>query len=191
VTSAAGKDTVMRRLLEIFPQMERIVTVNTRPMRQGEIEGVDHYFRSKEHFADMLQANEFFEWKEFAGNFYGTPKSEIEKVLSGRVVIWRIDPIMALKMQVALTDFFGEDKGKEIWNHTLTIFLDAPNKQTLLQRMLRRGANEQEISARLEDVWNERNKVVGKFKNVIVNTDGRLEEAVERVTKLMSEFRPS
>lgn len=191
VSSAAGKDTVMRRLLEIFPNLERIVTVNTRPMRVGEIEGVDHYFRSKEHFVDMLRANGFFEWKEFAGNFYGTPKSEIEKALSGKMIIWRIDPTMALKVQATLVDFFGEDKGREIWSHTLTIFLDAPNKQTILRRMMERGASEQEVSLRLEEVWKERNEVIGKFEHVVVNIDGKLEKTIEEVIELMSEFRPS
>lgn len=187
VTSAAGKDSVMKALLQMFPQMERIVTANTRPIRPGEIEGVDHYFKTKQQFSLMRKRGDFIEWIEFAGNFYGTPKSELEKVLQGKLAVWRIDPTMALKVQQALEDLFGKNNGREIWQGSLTVFIDVPDKQTLKNRMVKRGANPMEIESRLDEVWKERNKLIDQFDHVVVNKDGKLTETINQVAKLIED----
>src|SRR3546814_7179651 len=79
--SGAGKSTISRALLETDDQIEMSVSATTRPMRPGEVEGEDYFFRSNEQFDEMIANDEFLEWAHVFGNRYGTLRKQAEGAL--------------------------------------------------------------------------------------------------------------
>ncbi|HUJ54809.1 MAG TPA: guanylate kinase [Gaiellaceae bacterium] len=157
--SGAGKGTLIKRLLEQFPQLELAVSATTRAQRPGEEDGVHYYFISAEEFDRRLAAGEFLEYHEFSwGQRSGTLVSEIERVArDGKVCV------LELETEGALT---VGDRVPE----AVTIFVTAPLPE--LQRRLWERATESagEIGERLE-VAREQLAVADRFDHVIENRD--------------------
>jgi guanylate kinase len=90
--SGAGKTTIARKLLAEDREIAMSVSVTTRPMRPGEVEGRDYHFTDRAGFDAMVEANEFLEWAEVFGNCYGTPKAQIKAGLKeGQDFLFDID----------------------------------------------------------------------------------------------------
>jgi guanylate kinase len=90
--SGAGKDTLIRAALEAIPELALIASATTREPREGEVDGRDHVFLSREEFERWIDEDRLLEWAEYSGNLYGTPKESVEDLLqSGRYVILRIE----------------------------------------------------------------------------------------------------
>ncbi len=90
--SGAGKTTIARRLLAEDGEIRMSVSVTTRPMRPGEVEGRDYYFVDRTEFDRMIEAGEFLEWAEVFGHCYGTPKAHIKQGLKeGQDFLFDID----------------------------------------------------------------------------------------------------
>ena len=90
--SGAGKSTIARKLLASDDNLAMSVSATTRPIRPGEVDGVDYHFVDLERFREMVAAGEFLEWAHVFGHRYGTPHGPVEKALSeGRDVLFDID----------------------------------------------------------------------------------------------------
>lgn len=90
--SGAGKSTIARRLLAADTGITMSISATTRPMRPGEVDGVDYHFVDIEEFRRMVADNEFLEWAHVFGHRYGTPRAPVEQVLAeGRDVLFDID----------------------------------------------------------------------------------------------------
>jgi len=90
--SGAGKSTIARKLLEADSDISMSVSATTRPIRPGEVDGVDYHFVSVERFKEMVAAGEFLEWAHVFDHRYGTPRVPVEQMLaSGRDVLFDID----------------------------------------------------------------------------------------------------
>jgi guanylate kinase len=90
--SGAGKSTIARMLLEADPAIAMSVSVTTRPMRPGEVDGKDYHFVDVARFKEMVAAGEFLEWAHVFDHRYGTPKAPVEQMLDqGRDVLFDID----------------------------------------------------------------------------------------------------
>ena len=90
--SGGGKGTVVRRMREMLPEIGFSVSATTRPPRTGEVDGEDYYFITREKFTAMIGGGEMLEHTEYCGNFYGTPRAEVERVTdSGRDMILEIE----------------------------------------------------------------------------------------------------
>ena len=91
--SGAGKTTIVKHLLSKFPQFEFSISATSRKMRDGEQHGKDYFFLSADDFKRRIANDEFVEWEEvYADNFYGTLKSELERIWAkGNVVIFDVD----------------------------------------------------------------------------------------------------
>ncbi|HZF46208.1 MAG TPA: guanylate kinase [Sphingomonadaceae bacterium] len=90
--SGAGKTTIARKILERVPGITMSVSVTTRPMRPGEVDGKDYHFVDRPTFDRMLEEEEFLEWAEVFGNCYGTPKAQIKAGLrAGQDFLFDID----------------------------------------------------------------------------------------------------
>ena len=90
--SGAGKTTLSRELVRKVPDLQMSVSVTTRPMRPGEVEGKDYYFIDKPRFDAMVKNNELLEHAPVFDHFYGTPRAPVEAALSaGRDVLFDID----------------------------------------------------------------------------------------------------
>ena len=90
--SGAGKSTIARKLLEADSDISMSVSATTRPIRPGEVDGVDYHFVTVERFKEMVAAGEFLEWAQVFDHRYGTPRAPVEQMLaSGRDVLFDID----------------------------------------------------------------------------------------------------
>lgn len=103
--SGSGKGTVLKQAMQQNDNIEISVSVTTRAPREGEIDGVNYYFSTREAFQKRLDEGGFLEWAEFCGNFYGTPRAEIEQRLNeGKDVILEIEVQGAMKVREAFPD---------------------------------------------------------------------------------------
>lgn len=141
--SGAGKTTVCRRLLSANRDLTRIVTCTTRPPRQGESDGADYYFLSREEFQDRADA--FLESAEVHGHRYGTLKSDVlEKVEGGKYALLSIDVQGAALLR--------RRAEAELWLRQclVTVFLTPSSFAELERRLRKRGSEaEAEVHKRL------------------------------------------
>ncbi len=169
--SGAGKGTLIKRLLEEFPELRLAVSATTRARRPGEVEGVHYYFISDEDFDRRLGAGEFLEYHEFPwGQRSGTLYSEITRVNEeGRICVLELETEGALRVSERVPN-------------ALTVFITAPIEE--LERRLRERDTESagEIEERLR-VAQEQLQVAQRFDRVIENDD--LERAVGELTELV------
>jgi len=123
--SGAGKTTIVRSLMQYFPQMAFSVSATTRKKRPHEVDGKDYFFLSETEFRKKVALGEFVEWEEvYPKVFYGTLKSEILRVQAlGKVVIFDIDVKGAVNLK------------REFREKCLTIFIKPPSIETLRERL--------------------------------------------------------
>lgn len=172
--SGVGKSTLLRQLLERFPERLRLsVSATTRSPRPGEQEGVDYYFLSPDEFARHREAGDFLECFEVfgRGHWYGTLRSEVTS--SGDDPKWVILDI----------DVEGAEKVRRLLPGVLSIFLH-PGSETELERRLRSRATESEdaIQRRLEVARREIARA-GEYQYTVTNDS--LEAALERIGEIL------
>ena len=167
--SGVGKGTVVKQLLGKDKDIWLSVSATTRSPRMGEKEGENYYFISEEKFKDMIDKNEFLEWAQFAGNFYGTPLSTVsEKIEKGFIVL--------LEIEVE-----GARQIKEKFPEALSIFLLPPSKEELEKRIRNRGTEKEEaIKSRLSRANYE---IASSDKFDYVLTNQNVNETVNEVSK--------
>ena len=94
--SGSGKDTVVKRLMQLHPEVELSISATTRDIRPGEKDGVNYVYLTRQEFERRIEAGEILEYAEYCGNYYGTPKSEVDKrIQSGITVILVIEVVGA------------------------------------------------------------------------------------------------
>lgn len=99
-SSGVGKGTVLKGFLDRNPSFMLSVSCTTRKPREGEVDGINYFFLSKEEFQNCIDENKFLEWAEFAGNRYGTKKRYIKQCLDeGKDIILEIDTQGALQVK--------------------------------------------------------------------------------------------
>ncbi len=126
--SGTGKSTMIKRLKGDFPSIVESVSYTTRPMRTGEVQGVSYNFITKEEFFQRKDYNEFLEWAEVHGNFYGTSKAFVEKSLSeGKHLLFDLD----VQGTDSVKNYFGEMAN--------VIFISPPSVEELEKRLRNRG----------------------------------------------------
>ena len=132
--SGAGKTTLSKRLLSQNPDVVLSVSTTTRPPRPGEVDGQDYFFVSEETFKQQIEENEFFEWAEVFGYYYGTPKTPVmDAVSEGRDVIFDID----WQGAQAIAEQAPED--------TVRVFILPPSLELLEDRLTKRGQDAQDV----------------------------------------------
>ena len=176
--SGSGKTTIVQHLLEQNQDLGFSISASTRDKRgRKETNGVDYYFLSPEEFKKKIDNDEFIEWEEvYAGNFYGTLKSEIQRIWDqGKNVIFDVD----VKGGIALKKYFG--------NKALSIFVKVPSLEILKQRLNERGTEtEESLSRRLFKAKFEMT-FQDKFDVVLLNEDLGL--ATKEAQKLYDNFK--
>lgn len=170
--SGSGKDTVVKKLMEKSTSPIWVsVSATSREPRNGEEEGKDYYFLSKDDFKKKIDEGFFLEYAEYAGNYYGTPKKYIKEKLDQG-----IDVILIIEIQ-------GAKKIKEILPESLLIFIMPPSLKTLVKRLKRRGTDSNEkIIERFHTAYKEINEVT-KYNYVVVNDI--LDDAVDKVDAII------
>ena len=182
--TASGKDAIMHNLLKLHPDYERIVTSTTRPPRDLERDGIDYNFISKEDFQKQEGNRDFIEVNEYAQNLYGTPKSEFQKVLDGKTIIWRVDPTMAARAKDFFKTSFPKDEGEELSKRTLVIYVYS-EPEIIKQRLAARGMDDEEVNRRITQDTKNWEECKDKFDFVVENLEGELDETVKKIIDII------
>jgi guanylate kinase len=158
--SGAGKSTIARKLLAADKGLEMSVSATTRPMRPGEVDGVDYHFVDTATFKEMVANHAFLEWAHVFGHRYGTPHGAVEKALAdGRDVLFDIDWQGAQQ----LYQLAGGD--------VVRVFIFPPSMEELERRLTARGTDSQDvIDARMSRAAAEISHWDG-YDYVLVNDD--------------------
>lgn len=176
--SGSGKTTIVKYLLQNNPDLGFSISASTRDKRgRKETNGVDYYFLSPEEFKKKIDEDAFIEWEEvYAGNFYGTLKSEIERLWAeGKNVIFDVD----VRGGIALKKYFGDK--------ALSIFVKVPSIEVLKQRLNERGTeSEESLSRRLFKAKFEMT-FQDKFDVVLLNEE--LEKSTAEAQRLYNHFK--
>lgn len=168
--SGAGKSTLCRILMQRLPDLRYSVSTTTRPPRGGEVDGRDYFFTDVETFTAGIQANQWAEWAEVHGNYYGTSAAFIDhERAAGHDVLLDIDVQGAAQLCVKYPD-------------AVTIFILPPSSAVLRQRLEQRGADSPGIiDKRMANARQEMAQRVA-YQHIVVND--RLEEAVEALVAI-------
>jgi guanylate kinase len=167
--SGVGKGTLIRLLLDRFPRMKLSVSATTRDPRPGEQDGVDYHFLSQDEFQERIDRDEFLEWAEYAGNRYGTLRSELER--DAHPLVLEIEVQGARQVRARVRD-------------AVSVFIAPPSEEALRTRLVGRGSDSPEqVERRLETAWREL-AARDEFDHVVVNDD--LDAAVEELSKLVA-----
>lgn len=154
--SGTGKSTVASRLLKELDGIRKVVTATTREPRPGEKHGVDYIFMSREEFEEGIEKGMFLEYANVYGNYYGTPKDQVERNLREGY-----DSLLVIDVQ-------GAFKVKKIYPEAVSIFLLPPSLEELKRRMIGRGYRDRNMRERLETAKGEI-PCVKRFDYVIIN----------------------
>ena len=179
--SGAGKTTIVTHLLKTFNKLEFSVSATSRAPRGQEVDGKDYYFLSVKEFKKRIKNGEFVEYEEvYPGSFYGTLKSEVERIWAkGNVIMFDVD----VKGGVSIKKIFGEK--------AFTVFIMPPSLEVMEQRLRARGTDSEEaIKTRVAKAAEEMT-YAAKFDAVLVNDV--LEESfekAERLVKLFTRLKP-
>jgi guanylate kinase len=175
--SGSGKTTIVKHLLAENNNLGFSISACTRDRRgRSEENGKDYYFLSPEEFKQRIDNNEFVEWEEvYTGAFYGTLKSEIERVWStGKHVLFDVDVQGGLKLK----EYYGDK--------ALAVFVQVPDEETLRQRLIGRGSEtEESLSKRLFKVHFEMS-FKDRFDVILVNDE--LETSLKKAQELVNDF---
>ena len=170
--SGAGKGTVMKQLLDGYPNRYALsISATTRAPRTGESNGKEYFFLSEEEFEEMIREGALVEYARYVENYYGTPKEYVLQQLNqGKDVILEIEIQGALKVKAAYPD-------------TLLLFLSPPSATELKSRLVNRGTEAASvIESRLNRAWQEA-QGVEQYDYFIINDD--LAECVREVHSII------
>ena len=169
--SGVGKGTVRKRLFEEQTDLQYSISMTTRNMRPGEVEGVDYFYRSKEEFEQMITNSELLEYAKYVNNYYGTPRAFVEETLAkGKDVFLEIEVQGALQV-------------KNNFPQGVFIFLFPPSLDELKNRIVSRGTETEELVInRLKEARNEI-EMMHAYDYVVVNDD--VDQAVDRVKAII------
>ena len=168
--SGVGKSTVLGQVMVKRKDLRFSVSATTRNPRPGEVDGESYYFINKDRFLEMIQENAFVEYDEHMGNYYGTPKFQLDEKLEHGSVVLDIEPNGAFNVKAWRPD-------------AVLIFIAPPSLEELERRLRSRGdTSEEQIRLRQERVaWEmEQSK---KYDHVVIND--QVEACVEEILNIM------
>jgi len=165
--SGVGKGELVRSLRQRHPQLYYSISVTTRDPRPGEVHGKHYFFVSRSDFQSMIAQGELLEWAEFAGNYYGTPRTAVaEQISQGKRVLLEIE-------------LEGARKIKAVFPQALRIFILPPSLEELQARLRKRAQDSPEAIARRLNRAAEEINAASEFDIRIINDD--LETAVNQL----------
>lgn len=174
--SGSGKSTIVSHILKLHPEMEFSVSATSRAPRGQERNGIEYHFFTADEFRKMIAEDKFVEYEEvYAGSFYGTLKSEVQRIWDkGHVIIFDVD----VKGGVNLKKYFGDK--------ALSVFIQAPSVEELRKRLVARGTDSTEAIAKRVAKASEEMTYADKFDYILVNDD--LQKAYAEAEKVVDDF---
>lgn len=169
--SGAGKGTLMKKLIENYDQYALSISMTTRAPREGEVDGREYFFSTREQFEDKIKQGGFIEHAQYCGNYYGTPKDYVEEQLeAGKDVILEIEIQGAMKV-------------KEQFPDAVLLFVMPPSIAVLYQRLVGRGTETEDVIMERLQRANEEAVGIEEYDYIIINDD--LEICVKELHELL------
>jgi guanylate kinase len=157
--SGTGKGTVGRRLRARNGSLRLSVSHTTRAPRPGEVDGVDYHFVDQQRFSALVEAGEFLEWADYAGNRYGTARAEVERARAGGYdLLFDIEVVGAANIKTAVPS-------------AVSVFLLPPSWSALEARLRGRGTESEDTVRRRLEVGRRELDAAGSFDHLVVNDD--------------------
>ena len=171
--SGAGKGTVVKRLLEQHNDYALSISATTRSPREGEQDGREYFFKSKEEFEKMIEASELIEYARYVDNYYGTPRKFVEDELAaGHVVILEIEVQGAMKI-------------KEQYPEAILLFITAPSIDVLKNRLIGRGTETAEVVEKRMRRAAEEAESIDQYEFIVSNEEGKLEDCMNTIHSII------
>lgn len=169
--SGAGKGTVMKRLIQKYDDYALSISVTTRKPREGERDGIEYFFKTKEEVESMIENDEFLEYARYVDNYYGTPRFYVEEMLAkGKNVILEIEIQGAMQIKA---------KNPE----AVLIFVTPPSFEELRNRLVGRGTETADvIESRLRRA-SEEAEGMSSYDYILVND--QVEDCVDRLHQII------
>jgi len=157
--AGAGKGTIMNKLIEKYPGYALSVSATSRSPREGEKEGVNYFFKTREEFEEMIRNDELLEHAEYVGNYYGTPKAFVEKKLDeGMNVLLEIEIQGAMQIKKAFPD-------------ALLVFIMPPSAKILKERLTNRGTETPEVIDKRMKRAIEESRGIESYDFIVINDE--------------------
>ncbi|WP_368537556.1 guanylate kinase [Enterococcus faecalis] len=171
--SGVGKGTVRKAIFDSEENdFQYSISMTTRKQREGEVDGVDYYFRSREEFEAMIEAGEMLEYAEYIGNYYGTPLTYVNQTLDeGKDVFLEIEVQGAKQVKDKVPD-------------GVFIFLTPPDLAELKSRIIGRGTDEMSVIEERMAVAREEIEMMALYDYAVVNDEVPL--AVQRIKDIIA-----
>jgi guanylate kinase len=168
-SSGSGKGTVLANLFTLSDKFRYSISATTRSPREGEKDGVNYFFVSREEFTSMIEKDEMLEYAEFCGNLYGTPKKYVTEQLAGGMnVILEIEVCGAMQI-------------KEKIPEAVLIFITPPSYEELKKRLYYRGTETEEVVEKRLATALKEIKFADKYDYIIINRTGESEKAAKEI----------
>ena len=155
--SGVGKSTVVKDVISSDEKIILSVSATTRNIRTGEKEGINYYYKTVDEFKSMISNNEFMEWAEFCGNYYGTPKEKVFKAVEDG-----FDIILEIETQGAM-------KIMEEFPETQFIFIAPPSLEELEKRLRSRGTETEEVVLKRLNEAKRELSLAKKYDYIVIN----------------------
>ncbi|MYL48763.1 guanylate kinase [Halobacillus litoralis] len=170
--SGVGKGTVRKALFEQSTDLRYSISMTTRDPREGEVDGVDYFFKSRDEFEKLISQGQLIEHAEYVGNYYGTPRQYVEQTLNeGKDVFLEIEVQGALKV-------------RENFPEGVFVFLIPPSLEELKDRIVNRGTEtEDKVKNRLKAAKEEID-MMDAYDYVVVND--QIDNAVTKVKAIVA-----
>lgn len=168
--SGVGKGTICKELLEYFNAWYS-VSVTTREKRDGEVEGENYFYVTKEDFEQKIKDNDFLEYATYNNNYYGTLKSKINEKLDNK-----IDVITEIEVK-------GAKNIKNIYKDSVLIYILPPSLKELEERLRGRNTEDEQTIQNRMNITKEELKQIDIYDYAVVNDD--LEETIEKVKNII------
>lgn len=174
--SGSGKTTIVRELLQKFPQLEFSVSATSRLPRGCEQHGLDYHFMTHDEFMKAVADGRFIEWEEvYKGTCYGTLRSEIDRIWAkGNIIIFDVDVMGGINLK----RIFGDD--------ACSIFIMPPSIEELRRRLIGRGTDAPEVIERRVAKAEVELEKAPQFDHIVINDS--LPDAIAQVTAIINTF---
>ena len=169
--SGSGKGTIMKELLKRYDNYALSISATTRAPREGETDGQEYFFKTREEFEKMIAKEELIEYAEYVNNYYGTPRAYVEEQLTaGKDVILEIEIQGALKVKKKFPD-------------TLLLFVTPPSAEELRKRLIGRGTETMEVIEQRMQRAIEESDGMESYDYYVINDD--LDTCVDEVHRII------
>jgi len=171
--TGGGKDTVISEIIKIIPGCQRLVTTTSRAPRPTDVEGIAYHFISREDFEQKIKEGYFLEYNNFAGNYYGTPKTHLEHLLNSSVCV------------LSNLDVNGKHSLDTLKIPHTSIFLLPENLDILIKRAQARGGITQEMIDKRIEIAQHEIAQSADYDYQITNYEGKLDQTVAAVAEII------